>query len=428
MKHPLQKHDGATRRQFVERCAATAFGLSVLPSLSTGADDSSLTTVRGPGFGKAKRVIVLQLLGGLSQIDSFDPKTGKSKGPGDAIGTSAEFQVTEYFGKTAEIAKHICVIRSMSAEVGVHGPAQYVMRTAYTRLGTVRHPSLGAWAHHYLGRSHATMPTSVCVNRRSDQGNGFFSSSYAPLAIGNPADGVSNVRALGGDRKLNSRMTLLNELDADFRRKSNDKRVQAYNGYYDDALSLMGSSELSAFDLSKEPEQVRAAYGKSSFGQGCLLARRLVSSGVRYVEVAHDGWDFHKNLADDIAEVAPVFDQAYAALITDLAESGMLESTLVVVTTEFGRKSDYAGGSSGRGHHPICFSTVLAGGGIKGGYVHGASDKRGHYVDGDKVSVGAFHSTIGWAAGLPLEKEAISPGGRPFTVGDQEKPVMEVFA
>jgi len=426
MRHPLNQFDEPNRRQFVERCAATAFGLSVVPTASLQADDLKRTEARGNGFGQAKRVIVLQLLGGLSQIDSFDPKSGPTKGPGDAIATSADYQVTEYFPETAKIADRLCVIRSMSAEVGVHAPAQYVMRTAYTALGTIRHPSLGAWAQHYLGRSHPTMPASVCVNRRSDQGNGFFPSSYAPLAIGNPADGVRNVRALGGDRKLNSRVALLNRLDTDFRRKSNDRRVQAYNGYYDDALSLMGSRELAAFDLTQEPDAIRQTYGDSSFGQGCLLARRLVSSGVRFVEVAHDGWDFHKNLADDISEVAPVFDQAYSALINDLSRTGLLESTLVVVATEFGRKPDYAGG--GRGHHPICFSTVLAGGGVQAGIVHGASDSAGQYVDGDKVSVGAFHATIGWAAGLPLETEAVSPGGRPFTVGDQEKPVLEILA
>jgi len=426
MNHPLDTFDSQSRRKFVERCAATALGLSVVPTEPLAATEPVEKQGRGPGFGQAQRVIVLQLLGGLSHIDSFDPKSGRSKGPGEAIQTAADFRMTEYFPKTATLADKLCVIRSMSAEVGVHAPAQYVMRTAYTARGTIRHPHLGAWAQHYLGSSHDTMPSNVCINRRSDQGNGFFPSNHAPLAIGDPNDGVRNVNPLGGKRKLNKRLKLLNGLDSEFRRKSGDKRVQAYNGYYDDALSLMSSSELSAFDLTQETQAVRDAYGASRIGQGCLLARRLISSGVRFVEVAHDGWDFHKNLEDDMTELAPVFDQAYFALLTDLNRSGLLDSTLVVVTTEFGRKPDFDG--NGRGHHPLCFSTVLAGGGVKPGYVHGKSDARGHDVDTDRVSVGAFHATIGWSAGLPIEKEAISPSGRPFTVGDSEAPILNVFA
>ena len=150
---------------------------------------------------------------------------------------------------------------------------------------------------------------------------------------------------------------MLNGLDADFRRKFNDKGVNAYNGFYDDALSLMKSKELKAFDLSHEPEEQRSAYGDNSFGQGCLLARRLVDSGVRFVEVRQEGWDHHKALADEMGEVAPVFDQAFTTLITDLKQRGMLDSTLVVVATEFGRKPAFSG--DGRSHHPICFSTCL---------------------------------------------------------------------
>lgn len=423
MTDPLQKFDSATRRQFVQRMAATAFGVSVLSTDHLFADEKPIPT-SGPGFGSAKRVIVLQLDGGMSQIDTFDPKPGN--GPGKTINTSADFQVTEYLPETAKMANKICVIRSMTAEVGVHGPAKYVMRTGYTGRGTVVHPNIGAWAQHYLGRSHAQMPSTVCINRRSDRGNGFFSSSHAPLAIGEPNAGIGNIEALTGDHLMLRRTQLLNALDSDFRKRYPDKQVQAYNGFYDDALALMKSSELDAFNLKKESKKVRETYGESRFGQGCLLARRLVQSGVRFVEVAHDGWDMHKNLADDIEEITPVFDQVYAALLRDLESQGMLDDTLVVVSTEFGRKSKFDG--NGRGHHPACFSTLLAGAGVKRGYVHGASDESGGHVDKDEVTIGNFHATIGWAMGLPLSKEAVSPSGRPFTLGDKEKPVMNVFA
>ncbi len=424
MKQLLNSLDAQTRRQFVERCAATSFGLSILPTARLMAADS--TDQKPAAFGKAKSVIWLMLNGGLSHIDSLDPKQGKSKGPAKAINTSADFQVTEFFPKFATVANRVCVIRSMEAKIGVHKPAQYFMRTAYEPRGTILHPNLGAWGSHYLGRSSKNLPSSVCINRRSDQGNGFFPSSYAPLAIGDPTKGINDVKSIGDKSEATKRLTLLNGLDADFRRKFNDKRVNAYNGFYDDALALMKSKELKAFDLSGESEKQRAAYGDNSFGQGCLLARRLVESGVRFVEVKHDGWDHHKALADEMADVAPVFDQAFATLITDLEQRGILDSTLVVVATEFGRKPDYKG--DGRSHHPVCFSTALAGGGAKAGFVYGKSDDAGFYVDENAVSIGAFHASIAYASGMEIEKPAMSPSGRPMTVGDGEKPVLELFA
>lgn len=425
MKQILNSLDTPTRREFVERCAAKSFGLSILPATQLMAVDPADDQTPA-GFGKAKSVIWLMLSGGLSHIDSLDPKQGKSKGPAAAINTSADYRVTEFFPKFASVADQVSVIRSMEAKIGVHKPAQYFMRTAYEPRGTILHPNLGAWGSHYLGRSSSTLPSSVCINRRSDQGNGFFPSSFAPLAIGDPSQGINDVESIGGRSASNKRLTLLNGLDADFRRKFNDKGVNAYNGFYDDALSLMKSKELKAFDLSHEPEEQRAAYGDNSFGQGCLLARRLVDSGVRFVEVRQEGWDHHKALADEMGEVAPVFDQAFTTLITDLQQRGMLDSTLVVVATEFGRKPAFSG--DGRSHHPICFSTVLAGGGTKAGFVYGKSDDDGYYVDENPVSVGSFHASIAFAAGMDISKPAISPSGRPMTVGDGENPVMELFS
>ena len=425
MKQLLNSLTPPTRRQFVERCAASAFGLSIIPGSALLADETT-NAQRPAAFGKAKSVIWLMLSGGLSHIDSLDPKQGKSKGPAKTINTSADFQVTDFFPKFATVADQVCVIRSMEAKIGVHKPAKYFMRTAYEARGTILHPNLGAWGSHYLGRSSQTLPSSVCVNRRSDQGNGFFPCGYAPLAIGDPNQGIGNVESIGGRSAARKRLRLLNGLDADFRKKFNDKGVNAYNGFYDDALALMKSKELEAFDLSGESAEQRAAYGDNPFGQGCLLARRLVDSGVRFVEVNHEGWDHHKALADEMEDVAPVFDQAFATLINDLQQRGMLDSTLVVVATEFGRKPDFDG--DGRSHHPACFSTVLAGGGTKPGFVYGKSDERGYYVDENAVSVGAFHASIAFAAGMDIEKPAVSPSGRPMTVGDGEEPILELFA
>ena len=178
MKQLLDRLDAPPRRQFVERCAAAAFGLNVIPATQLLAGETN--SAPHPAFGKAKSVIWIMLDGGLSHIDSLDPKDGKSKGPAGKIETAADFQVTSFFPRLATVADRMCVIRSMEAKIGVHKPAQYFMRTAYEARGTILHPNLGAWGSHYLGRSSDTLPSSVCINRRSDQGNGFL-SRHAPL-------------------------------------------------------------------------------------------------------------------------------------------------------------------------------------------------------------------------------------------------------
>jgi uncharacterized protein (DUF1501 family) len=157
-----------------------------------------------------------------------------------------------------------------------------------------------------------------------------------------------------------------------------------------------------------------------------LLARRLVENGVRFVEVQSGGWDMHKQLEDGMEDRGAEFDHVFAALVEDLDSRGLLDSTLVAVTTEFGRKPAFDG--SGRGHHPIAFSTALAGGGVKRGYVHGSSDAKGYAPATLPMTVGDFHATIAWAAGLPIEQEVITPSGRPMTIGNKGKPAMGVFA
>jgi uncharacterized protein (DUF1501 family) len=171
---------------------------------------------------------------------------------------------------------------------------------------------------------------------------------------------------------------------------------------------------------------LREKYGKNRFGQGCLLARRLVEGGVRYVEVESGGWDMHKDIEGGMEDRGGEFDTAFAALISDLDARGLLESTMVVVATEFGRKPSFDG--SGRGHHPLVFSSVIAGGGAKGGFVYGASDAEGGKVEKDPVSVGDLHATVAHACGMPIGKSIVSASGRPFTVGNKGKPVTAVFA
>ena len=423
--------DPIERRSFVERCARYAFGLTVLPALAANLSAAEKAVqvsaaARSAGFGKAKRIIFLELQGGLSHIDSFDPKTGDSKGPGAVIATKAGSQFTEYLPETAKIADKITVIRSMTAKVGVHASAQYLMRTGYEKRGTIVHPMLGAWAQHYLGSSSKTLPSTVCVGRSANHGNGYFPAGFSPLPILDPDQGLTNSGSQVSQDVHQKRVGLLEQLDATFGKKMADENVKAYGDFYESTLQLMKSTDLKAFDIGSEPAALRDKYGRNKFGQGVLLARRLVESGVRFVEVSSGGWDMHKQLADSMEDRGGDFDRAFAALVADLDSRGMLDSTLVAVTTEFGRKPQFDGG--GRGHHPLAFSTVLAGGGMKRGYTHGKSDAKGYEPDEKPMTVGSFHATIAYAAGMPIEQEVITPSGRPMTVGNKGKPSMDLFA
>jgi len=429
MKSDHTKLNEVTRRMFVERMAKSAFGLSLLPYFSqqSFAQEHNQTADKTkPGFGKAKAVIMLQLSGGLSQIDSFDPKTGASKGPGSILSTKADFQVSSFLPETAKIADKITVIRSMTAKVGVHDQARYLMRTGFERRGTVMHPTLGAWAEKYLGPSHPTLPSSVCVNRPANSGNGFFPATMSPLPILDPDDGLKNSIAKADSSVMQKRLALLNQMDNKFSGAASDPNVASYNDFYESTLRLMKGKDLQCFDLGNEPEELRNKYGKNKFGQGCLLARRLVEGGVRYIEVESGGWDMHKDIEGGMQDRGAEFDTAFAALISDLDSRGLLESTMVVVATEFGRKPTFDG--SGRGHHPLVFSCVLAGGGAKAGYAHGASDAAGGDVAKDPVTVGDLHATVAHAFGLPIEKAVVSPSGRPFNIGNKGKPVAAIFA
>lgn len=436
MKDPLHQFCPASRRLFLERCARAAFGVSLLPllpprsavgaGLASAQPGASKTSNAGPGFGSAKRIIVLRLDGGMSHIDTFDPKSGASKGPKGAISTKADFQISEFLPHTAQVAGKLSIIRSMSAKVGVHQSARYLMRTGFDPRGTIKHPVLGAWAQHYLGTSHSTLPSSVCINHNSDHGNGFFPATYTPLPIIDPNAGLQHSVPFSGITSIEERLKLVRQVDATFQSRFPDENVGAYNDFYDTTVRLMKSSELRAFDLKLEPEPLRSAYGESRLGRGCLLARRLAENGVRFIEVSSSGWDMHNNLEDSMESTGAEFDQAFAALVSDLEARGMLDDTLVAVTTEFGRKPDFTG--SGRGHYPSVFSTVLAGAGIKRGFVYGKSDALGAKIEENPVNVGELHATLGWAAGLPLDKVVTSPTGRPFTVGNQSKPVHGLFA
>ncbi|MGB0144604.1 MAG: DUF1501 domain-containing protein, partial [Akkermansiaceae bacterium] len=249
------------RRHFIERAAKAAFGLAVLPNV---ARSYQIESTKGlAGFGSAKRIIFINVKGGMSHIDTFDPKKGKAKGPADAIKTAADFQVTEYLPEIAKVADRISLIRTMSAKIGVHGPAQYFMRTAFAERNTIKHPNLGAWAQHYLGASHDTLPSSACINEPPRYGNGFFAPTYSPIPILEPSAGLENLKIEGGARRLKMKLELANTLSERFVAKYQDSNVAAYRDFYDETLRLLRSKDLQAFDLGQADKATRELYGDS---------------------------------------------------------------------------------------------------------------------------------------------------------------------
>lgn len=423
----LPSLDALSRRHFVERLARTTLGVTLLPMALRAEETASVDNTKLPGFGKAKNVIWLQMIGGMTHIDTLDPKTGDSKGPGDPITTKAGFQLGGYMTQLAAHSEKIAIIRSMTSKTGVHASGQYLMRTGYEQRGTVRHPSLGAWAQSILGTSHKTLPSSVCVGRRSDHGNGFMSAAFSPLPILDPDAGLQYATSDTTAEVMNKRLTLLNKLDSSFRAKFQDVNLKSYTDFYDDTLKLLTSDDLKAFSLSDEATDLRAKYGQNKFGQGCLLARRLVERGIRFIEVASSGWDMHNDIDDGMTDKGAELDTALAALLGDLESRGLLSSTLVVLCSEFGR-GPKINTRNGRDHHPKVFSTLLAGGGIKGGTIYGSSDKTGNEVAEKQVTIQDFHSTVGHALGMNVEQVLMSPSGRPFTVGDKGSVIADVFA
>ena len=424
MKSELNRLDAATRREFVLRTAKTALGVSLIPPSSQLA-----RAAEGPG-GKAKRVIYLYMSGGMTHIDTFDPKTGSTKGAKDPIKTNApDMMLGGYMENLAKQANKIALVRSMSSKTGVHEAGNYLMHTGYEPRGTIVHPSMGAWASHFLGRSTKTLPDSVTIGGpASHPGAGFFPPALSPIPIGSAEAGLQNIRPTTSETLFQQRISLMNEFDSGFKSKfEKNREVKAYSEFYDETLSLMKSEDLKAFDISQEPAALREKYGRGGLGQGCLLARRLVESGVRFVEVQAGGWDMHNDVDTNMGTTGGAMDKAVAALIEDLSDKGLLDSTLVVLGSEFGRTPDI-NENDGRDHYPKAFSTLFAGGGIKGGFVYGSTDKDGREVADKQVTVQDFVSTIGYAMGLPVDEVVMSPSNRPFTVGDKGSPVTDLFA
>lgn len=418
MNKLIRKLDEISRRDFARYLAKSLLGVGFgVPALRSFASENA----------KAKRVIYLYLSGGMSHLDTLDPKEDSEvRGPFQSIPSNVTgIRLGEPMKRLARQMDKVSLIRSLSSTQGAHERGRYFMRTGYTQRGTIRHPATGAWALRLAGKLNPTLPGYVRIGGDSQHpGAGFMEAKYAPLPIGNPESGLQNSRLPKGIRpsQMRARLQLSNQFDAMFRARYDHRAVRAYNDAYSDAIALMNSRDLHAFDIHRETKMTRTAYGENAFGQGCLLARRLVEQDVRFVEVSSGGWDTHQNNFDRIRNKADELDRALATLLEDLSQRGLLSETLVVVATEFGR-TPKINQNNGRDHYPKAFSGLLAGGGIRAGYVHGKTDSKGGEVIEDAVSIPDFNATIAAALGLPQDRIIHSDSGRPFTVAHKGKPI-----
>lgn len=418
--------DELSRRQFAKQIAKTYLGVNALVYGS----EMFAETVRAPS---ARYVIFLNMTGGMTHIDTFDPKPENKDVMGEttAINTSADgIQLGHWLPKTAQQMHLASLVRSVNSNQGAHDQANYLLHTSYQKRGTIIHPSMGSWISKKCGKLNKTLPDNVKINGGSGIiGAGYFESKHGPLPLGNPNAGIQNVRKSGyvEETMFHRRLDASRTLNKHFGEYFPQKQVRAYTDLYDNAISLMKSKDLEAFDLTKEPQELRDKYGTDNFGQGCLLARRLVENQVRFVEVSYGGWDMHNDVFGNMETRGAVLDAGLSSLLEDLNVRGLLSQTMVVVASEFGRTPEVKPGRVGRDHHPSAFSVLFAGGGVKEGYVYGKSDKRAHYVEENGVDIPSINATIAYAMGLSVEKITYSPSGRPFKVSNGKPPILDIL-
>jgi hypothetical protein len=428
--------DEMTRRHFMNIAARSMLGVRVMPylgglaSLVARADGAT----SAPG-ATASSVIYLFMSGGMSHLDTFDPKPKRKDlmGRTEVIGSRADgIQVSGFLPKSAAVMDKVCVINSMTSTDGAHEHGSYILHTSFPMRGTVEHPALGAWVIKLGGKLKQDIPGFVAIDTPAELSSaGFFGPTYGAAPIGDPKQGLQDCRPPSSvsEADFQRRLALADRLNRNFHEKFPHEDVAAYSSLYEQAVRLMKSEDLKAFNIESETAATKELYGPSRFAQGCLLARRLVEHGVRFVEVTLGGWDTHFDNFTAVEARCSEFDQAYAALINDLASRGLLEKTLVVVGTEFGRTPEIQEQNrAGRDHHPGAFSCVLAGGGVKGGFKYGATDGSGKKVRENHVKIPDLNATIAHALGLELTKKIQSPSKRPFTIADQGVPVLGVFA
>lgn len=388
---------------------------------------------------KADSVIHIFLPGGIAHQETFDPKPFapvEYRGELNSIATKIDGEkFSETLAQTAQIADKLCVIRSMTHGEAAHERGTHNMFTGYRPSPALVYPSFGSVVSHEYGPKN-NLPPYVCIPSLPNvyAGTGYLSSAFSPFSLGaDPAAGNFRVQDLdlpGGidDSRFSTRRSVLETVNDHFRKKEKSDNIAAMDTFYDRAYSLISSQKArEAFNIAAEPAAIRDEYGRNPAGQRMLMARRLVAAGVRMVTLQYGGWDMHTGIAGAMRSQMPPFDQAFAALIRDLDRNGLLERTLVMVSSEFGR-TPKINKDAGRDHWPKVFSVVMAGGGMKQGLVHGASNATATEPEREPIGPEDLATTVYHLLGIVADKELMAPGDRPIEIVDGGKVRKELLA
>jgi hypothetical protein len=387
---------------------------------------------------KAQSVIHIFLPGGMAHQESFDPKPYaplEYRGEMNTVKTNTGDVFCETLPKLSQLADKLTVIRSMTHGEAAHERGTHNMFTGYRPSPALTFPSMGSVVSHEYGPRN-NLPPYVCIPNVPNEyaSNGYLSSSFAPFSLGSdPANKGFKVLDLNlpkevSDARFTRRRSALEAVNDYFAAKAKSDNVAAMNTFYDRAYSLISSEQArEAFNIEAEDAKIRDEYGQNQAGQRMLMARRLVGAGVRFVTLTYGGWDMHANVTRGMKNQMPAFDQALSALIADLDRTGLLSTTIVMVSSEFGR-TPKINNTAGRDHWPKVFSVMLAGGGIKKGYIHGASNATAAEPDSDPIGPEDLATTIYHQLGIVADKELMAPGDRPIEIVDGGKVVRELLA
>lgn len=426
------------RRNFLTVGAVAGVGLTladVLQFESARAEQKHYDNIEA----KAKSVIHIFLPGGIAHQETFDPKPYAPIEFRGELGVSQTNIPGEVFcetlPQTSQFADRLTVIRSMTHGEAAHERGTHNMFTGYKPSPALIFPSMGSVVSHEYGPRN-NLPPYVCIPGVPNEfaSTGYLSSSFAPFSLGaDPASAGFRVQDLNlpngvDETRFGRRRTALEAVNSYFAAKEKSDTLKAMDTFYDRAYSLISSQEArEAFNIDAEPAAIRDEYGRNEAGQRMLMARRLVAAGVRFVSLTYSGWDMHTGIAAGMRSQMPAFDQAFATLIRDLERTGLLNETLVMVSSEFGR-TPKINRDAGRDHWPKVFSVVLAGGGLKRGLIHGTSNATASEPDRDPVLPADLATTIYHQLGIVADKELMAPGDRPIEIVDGGKLLSTLIA
>ncbi len=381
---------------------------------------------------QGKACILLWMQGGPSQFETFSPKPGHANGgETKAIATNVSgIEVSENLPQLAQVMDKLCLVRSMTIKEGSHPRASFLMHTGYLPTATVRFPTLGSIVASELADPASELPSFVRIGRGGFGGiadnAGLLGIDWDPFQMGAPGRLPENTALTTSEDRYSRRLKLLTNLEQHYAASGGRQEVSDHQKVYQQAAKMVTSPKMDAFDLSKEPTQAHEAYGDSPFGKGCLLARRLIETGVTFVEVNLGNWDTHQDNAERTKTLCGQLDRPHAALIKDLSDRGLLDKTLVIWMGEFGR-TPRINPRAGRDHYPRAFDAVLSGGGTRGGQVIGKTDDGGSTVEDRPVTVNDLFRTICHSLSINADKENMSSIGRPIKIVDGGEVVKEVF-